>query len=271
MSEDSIPRTSGIYKITCTANGKIYIGSSNNLRRRWTEHRTALNRNNHVNKHLQRAWNKYGGQSFQFEVLELTMPCSLLDREQCWFDMLNPFGERGYNGNRIADKPPSQTGRTMSPEHRMIMSKVNKGHCRNKGRKLTPEHRANISEAQKGKVISLEQRQKISEAQKGKKQSLESIAKMVATRKANGTYTPSLEQREKLRKASSGHVHTVEHKGKIAKAHRKNYIVTSPTGIEYSISGLETFCEENHLSPRHMWAVANHKRQHHKGWKCRYD
>lgn len=32
--------TSGIYKITCISNGKVYIGMSNDIHKRWWEHKS---------------------------------------------------------------------------------------------------------------------------------------------------------------------------------------------------------------------------------------
>jgi group I intron endonuclease len=63
-------KTAGIYQITCTANGKKYIGSSLSIERRFTHHKTQLKYNKHINNHLQNAWNKYGKDSFVFEILE---------------------------------------------------------------------------------------------------------------------------------------------------------------------------------------------------------
>lgn len=60
----------GIYKITNLVNGKFYIGSSSNLKKRFYEHRRELNLGIHTNKHLQSAWNKYGEENFKFEVIE---------------------------------------------------------------------------------------------------------------------------------------------------------------------------------------------------------
>src|SRR5438105_13132870 len=53
----SIPTASGIYKITCTANKKIYIGSSINMRKRKKQHFDKLRLNGHDNPKLQAAWN----------------------------------------------------------------------------------------------------------------------------------------------------------------------------------------------------------------------
>src|SRR5712671_3867618 len=94
----SVPRTSGIYKITCIANGKIYVGSSANLRIRWEQHCNDLRRKAHHSIHLQRAWNKYGENVFIFEIIELVMPWAILDREQYWLDKLKPYDRSiGFN------------------------------------------------------------------------------------------------------------------------------------------------------------------------------
>lgn len=95
---------SGIYKITNTTNGKFYIGSSTDIARRFNEHRSRLTGANHGNPILQRAWDKYGTDSFTFEVIE---ECTndqqlLLEREQHYLDLLKPYLEVGYNIQRLA-------------------------------------------------------------------------------------------------------------------------------------------------------------------------
>lgn len=127
----SIPKMSGIYKITCTINGRIYIGSSKNILNRWWSHKTELNNKSHRNIHLQRAWNKHGEQSFIIEVVELVMTSILLEREQYWLDKLKPFGKNGFNIAQNAERPTL-------------------------GIKLSNEHRAKISAAQKGRKHSAE-------------------------------------------------------------------------------------------------------------------
>ena len=57
---------SGIYKITNTVNGKVYIGQSIHLRRRIKIHQTV---NSEHNKHLKRAFKKYGLEKFTFEII----------------------------------------------------------------------------------------------------------------------------------------------------------------------------------------------------------
>src|SRR6266702_3044868 len=106
MRSTGIPHTPGIYRITCTVNLKMYIGSAVSLYRRWKEHRGELRRNIHRNPKLQNAWNKYGEQSFTFEVIELVLIPELLTmREQHWLDKFKPFGHKGFNVALIAGSP----------------------------------------------------------------------------------------------------------------------------------------------------------------------
>src|SRR5260370_36049823 len=90
--------SSGIYRIVCVRTGKFYIGSSTNLPTRRYNHFRVLQRNKHHNRHMQRAWNKYGKDAFVFEVLELALIPFLLERQQYWLDTLKP----GFNMSPIA-------------------------------------------------------------------------------------------------------------------------------------------------------------------------
>lgn len=152
----SLPRTSGIYLIRCTANNKIYIGSTSNLRKRQHDHFADMARNAHSNKHMQSAWNKYGSDTFTFEVLEYVMPWSRIDREQYWLDKLKPYDHSiGFN---VAIRAQ---GDKLSPEHRASISRSNMGHpvseeVREKlrkfrtGRKATPQERVFLIEIATG-------------------------------------------------------------------------------------------------------------------------
>ena len=53
----------GIYKITNNINGKVYIGQSVNITRRWREHRTRYHQDSKdsINSHLYRAARKTEG------------------------------------------------------------------------------------------------------------------------------------------------------------------------------------------------------------------
>lgn len=59
----------GIYKITCTSNGKFYIGSSKDICTRWLHHLSDLRLGKHHSIYLQRCYNKYGESSISFSIL----------------------------------------------------------------------------------------------------------------------------------------------------------------------------------------------------------
>lgn len=81
---------SGIYLVTCSANGARYIGSSRDIKVRWWKHRYDLRHNQHDNDRWQNTWNKYGEQSFEWSVLEEVPEEKLQEREQHWIDILHP-------------------------------------------------------------------------------------------------------------------------------------------------------------------------------------
>lgn len=84
-----------IYVIENLANGKKYVGRTVNFKMRVHSHKSDLNLNRHHNKHLQRAWNKYGCDNFLFSVLEVCDSARLSDREIYWIDMLDTY-RNGY-------------------------------------------------------------------------------------------------------------------------------------------------------------------------------
>lgn len=94
----------GIYKIINIINNKIYIGSSNNIYIRWKEHINELNNKNHHSIHLQRAWNKYKQENFNFIIIEkLNNEDLQFEREQYWLDKYEPYKRNiGYNISKFA-------------------------------------------------------------------------------------------------------------------------------------------------------------------------
>lgn len=97
----------GVYKITNLINGKIYVGQSVDIERRWEQHkRIGQGQLNGFyakdgRRPLYRAINKYGVNSFKFEILELCSEEMLYEREQYWIDLLhaNTKNCTGYNLN----------------------------------------------------------------------------------------------------------------------------------------------------------------------------
>ena len=86
----------GIYKIKNLFNGKVYIGQSVDIEKRWGVHKTELKNNYHCNVHLQNAWNKYGEGNFEFSIVEECDADQLNQREIYWISKFNSY-ENGYN------------------------------------------------------------------------------------------------------------------------------------------------------------------------------
>jgi len=102
---------SGIYKIKNIKNNEYYIGSTINLVRRWSQHKSRLKYNTHHSIILQRAWNKYGKDSFIFEIIEECDPEFLFEKEQNYIDTFNPKYNVGLNacgGDNLTNNPNRQ-------------------------------------------------------------------------------------------------------------------------------------------------------------------
>lgn len=112
----------GVYCITNMVDGRAYIGSSIHVEKRWSEHQSELRRNVHHSVYLQRAWNKYGKDAFQFRVL---MECSkkdMLRLEQLFMIIFQSADcNHGYNMYPIAGSPG---GTKATPEVKAQLSQI---------------------------------------------------------------------------------------------------------------------------------------------------
>lgn len=90
---------SGIYKITNSINGKIYVGKSIDIEKRWKEHIRHSRIRFQASKPLYKAFKKYGIENFKFEVIEECDICVLDEREKEHICELNclVFNNHGYN------------------------------------------------------------------------------------------------------------------------------------------------------------------------------
>ena len=89
----------GIYLLRNLSNGKVYIGKSINLEKRLKEHKLSLIRGDHHNNYLQNAWNKYGEDCFEVEILfNSNNPSELTEKEIHFIKLYNSNNlEYGYN------------------------------------------------------------------------------------------------------------------------------------------------------------------------------
>ena len=146
---------SGIYKITNSINGKSYIGSAKNFKKRWLKHRQDLSKKKYHSGKLQNSWNKYGSNIFNFEILIYCVPKDLLFFEQRFLNIYKPE----YNICKVAG---STIGIKASEETKKKISESSNG------RKHSETSKMKISESHKGKNHSEEVKQKMSLSHKGK-------------------------------------------------------------------------------------------------------
>lgn len=142
--------TSGVYRIKNLLNNDVYIGSTTEkFKKRWRLHTSMLNNQRHHSPILQRAWNKYGGGNFIFEIVELCPRNLCLNREQYYLDLLHPK----YNICKVAGSP---YGRIVSEKTKKLLSKKLSG--KNNpfyGKTHTLESRNLMSKNIKGKTKGL--------------------------------------------------------------------------------------------------------------------
>lgn len=192
----------GIYKITNKVNGKIYIGQSINIKARWRDHISSLNRGDSRCTLLQRAWNKYGGEeNFSFEILEL---CSedMLDEVEIkyieMYDTCNVGYNIEYGGNE---------NKCLSAETRQKIGDANRGrHHSEESKKKMSEARTGKKNGMYGKTHSEEARKKISDARKGKPGHPCADYQKECARLANLGKSMSEETRRKISEANKGNI-----------------------------------------------------------------
>jgi group I intron endonuclease len=224
----------GVYAIYCSANEKIYIGSSIKIRRRLSQHFVDLRKGNHVNRHLQSAFNKYGEATFicfaiaecKIDDLRITEQklVDMFDKEHLFntriVDVYTNIGTK-RNAESIQRMSISHKGQVLSAEHRRKIGESGLGRVTsestrkkqsesNMGRTVSNEARRKISEANTGRYVSEEARKKRSDFMKGHAVSKESRDKMKGR-------IMSEENRQKLR----GRLVSEETRTKIARSKYK--------------------------------------------------
>lgn len=207
---------SGIYCIVCSANRKKYIGSSNRIEKRLIQHFSMLRLGKHNNIHLQRAYDKYGKDSFLAKPLFYCDPSERLYFEEMIIKALSPefnlsnivdgtvyLSEETKIkiGNRLRGKANPLKGKPGHPCSEETKQKIRMALL---GRKLPEEVKQKMSKSSKGKSkpfnshpMSEMQKEKLREKLRGRPQSEEWRLKRLG-------HPVSQETREKIRNAQKG-------------------------------------------------------------------
>lgn len=155
--------TSGIYQIRNKKDGKVYIGSSSNIEKRFRTHILNLRKGIHHSIYLQRAWKKYGKNCFIFEIIKKCKDTKLIETEQKYLDSYNPK----YNISLDAIAPMKRRKHSKKTLAKFKKRKVRSGKDNPMfGKKWSKELRKKILRSRKGYKHSKETKLKMSETSK---------------------------------------------------------------------------------------------------------
>lgn len=179
-----------VYVVTCTVNGKQYVGqTTQTLAKRWRGH-TASSKCHH--SALWNAIQKYGAASFTLATVDSGTDKGDLDaKETEWVSKLGTMAPAGYN---------------------LTSGGGSRG-------KYTPEARERNRQAQLGKKLSDATKEKIRQFFLGKPQDMEFAARRAEAMRATYANLPD-ESRERISKANLGKVRSDETRKRLSESHK---------------------------------------------------
>jgi group I intron endonuclease len=252
-------KTGGIYQIKNMINNKVYIGSTKYFYGRFKRHENNLLLNKHDNSHLQRAWNKYGENNFEFNVIEIVdNEDDLLNREQFWIDNFNSSNsDYGYNILPFAGRT-SGVKRTESTKIKLSIAKIgNKNPMYQK--EVSQETRQRISKSlinmpeDKKKEMLRKRGEKISISQIGRRLSNETKQKMRDKKLGN---ILSETQKLKIKVANSIKIVQVDLQGNLIK--KWNSMIDVQRELGYDTGAISKCCNKiNKTYKNNLWFFAD--------------
>jgi group I intron endonuclease len=275
------PRSSGVYQILCIPTGKIYIGSTVDLRARWGGHRRSLRQCNHSNVYLQEAWDKYGEANFTFSVLESAEESGLLRAEQTWIDKTKCADRNnGFNICAVAGSTADVNAQVwkgfIDPDGNEVTITNLNAFCRQHGLDFPSMHRLARGESKLKSYKGWTHRN--------------SVRQRDFVKTYNGFITPDGHPAGSItnlaafcRKHGLDNTHMValvhgricSHRGwTYSNGKRRLELKTytgfiNPKGQWMSITNLPAFCRDHALDLVHMYEIMSGKRKSHKGWTWR--
>ena len=113
--------TCGIYVIKNVEDGKLYVGKSINIEKRWKEHVRSLIAGNHRNNYLQHVYNLLGLEIFEHKIIEECEKENLNERELFYVLKFKSKVPNGYNLTDGGDGIISPSDET---RERLVKSKL---------------------------------------------------------------------------------------------------------------------------------------------------
>lgn len=133
----------GVYKITCTITSDFYIGSSMNIKERWAAHKRSSVWKRFPDNQMYQDMQKYGTQSFTFEIIAEFPPEHLKRKEQEAIETLHPT----YNS--CASYATEERTRLKNKERCNAYYKANKNIFKTKKKKYHDNHETEIKARRK--------------------------------------------------------------------------------------------------------------------------
>ena len=127
-----------VYKITNIITNDFYIGSSNNIKRRWKDHKCKSTWNKCPNNPMYLDMKKYGVDKFEFEIIAEAEVEQLKEKEQQFIETLKPtynnINAKGLDIERQKEHEKSEKGKET---HRKASKKYDNQLCLYNGQTLT--------------------------------------------------------------------------------------------------------------------------------------
>jgi len=275
------PRPSGVYQILCIPTGKIYIGSTVDLRARWYRHRWRLRRGDHQNVHLQRAWDQCGETNFEFSVLEFVNAPDVLRAEQVWIDKTRCVDRNiGFNISGVAGSSGDTQARVwegfIDPNGNGVTITNLYEFCRKHGLDFPAMHRLAKGKSKLKSYKGWTHRNSVRQREYVKTYDgfvtpgglpAGSITNLAAFCREHGL--------GKTHMVAVAHGRICSHRGwtyatgkrKLAPRTYTGFI--NPGGQRMLITNLQAFCREHGLDIVHIHEVKSGQRKSHKGWTWR--
>lgn len=224
-----------------------YIGSTERpVDYRWRRHRSDLRAGTHHNIFLQRAWRKYGRETFEFDVVQESIkPENLISAEQLHMDRMKEAGWTLYNTNPFAN---NCKGRKASVETRKRLSESHTGLKQTKRSRLK---RAKTWCNRHGKITTFQ-------SPDGRRHIVKNMREFARKRGLCGLCLALL---------ARGKLH--RHKGwTVAGSTHRVYSLRSPSGDEFKrITQLKLFCAHHKLPYKQVHKLFTGGRRQVVGWR----